>query len=307
VARPDFPRSILEFQSRFADEDACRRYLFESRWPEGFSCPRCGGASAGEQPKRRLWECRDCGHQTSVTAGTVMHATRTPLQVWFWAAYLVATHHPGISAVQLQRQLGISRYETAWLILHKLRRAMVAPERSRLRGAVEVDEFYVGGIEQGRGAGRKSDSSKAIVVLAVELRGQGSGRLRLRVVPDLSNTHLCGFVEEAVEPGAVVHTDAWQGYRRLGRLGYDHRPSSQRQAAPGEWLLPRAHRSISNLKAWLHGTHRDVSREHLQVYLDEFVFRHNRRRTPMAAFQTLLGLGADRPPTTYREITTHAA
>lgn len=236
-----------------------------------------------------------------------MHSTRTPLQVWFWAAYLVATHHPGISAVQLQRQLGIARYETAWLILHKLRRAMVAPERSRLRGAVEVDEFYVGGIEQGRGAGRKSDSSKAIVVAAVELRGQGSGRLRLGVVPDLSNTNLCGFVEEAVEPGAVVHTDAWQGYRRLDRLGYDHRPSSQRPAAPGEWLLPRAHRSISNLKAWLHGTHRDVSRVHLQVYLDEFVFRHNRRRTPMAAFQTLLGLGAHRPPTTYREITGHAA
>lgn len=270
MARPDFPRNILEFQARFADEEACRRYLFESRWPDGFACPRCGGESAGEQPKRRLWECRDCAHQTSVTAGTVMHATRTPLQVWFWAAYLVATHHPGISAVQLQRQLGIGRYETAWLILHKLRRAMVAPERSRLRGAVEVDEFYVGGIERGRGAGRKSDSSKAIVVAAVELRGQGSGR-------------------------------------RLGRLGYDHRPSSQRQAALGEWLLPRAHRSISNLKAWLHGTHRDVSREHLQVYLDEFVFRHNRRRTPMAAFQTLLGLGADRPPTTYREITAHSA
>jgi hypothetical protein len=110
-----------------------------------------------------------------------------------------------------------------------------------------------------------------------------------------------------VEAGAVVHTDAWQGYRRLGVLGYDHRPSSRPQAAPGEWLLPRAHRSISNLKAWLHGTHRDVSREHLQVYLDEFVFWHNRRRTPMAGFQTLLGLGTSRPPTTYREITAHAA
>lgn len=300
MGRPDFPRNILEFQ-------ACRRYLFESRWPDGFACPRCGGGSAGEQSKRRLWECRDCGRQTPVTAGTVMHGTRTPLRVWFWAAYLVATHHPGISAVQLQRQLGISRYETAWLILHKLRRAMVAPERSLLRGPVEVDEFYVGGIEQGRGAGRKSGSTKAIVVVAVELRGQGSGRLRLGVVPDLSNANLCGFVEEAVAPGAVVHTDAWQGYRRLGRLGYDHRPASQRQAAPGEWLLPRAHRSISNLKAWLHGTHRDVSKEHLQVYLDEFVFRHNRRRTPMAAFQTLLGLGANRPPTTYGQITSHAA
>jgi hypothetical protein len=156
VPRPDFPRSILEFQRRFADEDACRRYLFASRWPDGFSCPRCGGTTAGEQPKRRLWECRSCGHQTSLTAGTVMHATRTPLEVWFWAAYLVATHHPGISAVQLQRQLGIGHYETAWLMLHKLRRAMVAPERDPLTGPVEVDDFYIGGIEEGRGGGRKS-------------------------------------------------------------------------------------------------------------------------------------------------------
>lgn len=307
MTRPDFPRSILEFQARFADEEACRRYLFESRWPEGFSCPRCGGGCAGEQPKRRLWECRDCGHQTSVTAETVMHGTRTSLQVWFWAAYLVATHHPGISAVQLQRQLGIKRYETAWLILHKLRRAMVAPERSRLRGPVEVDEFYVGGIEAGRGAWRKSGSTKAIVVVAVELPGSGLRAAATRGRPgSLERVSLRlrrgGRRSRRDRPHRRL-----AGYRRLDRLGYDHRPSSQRQAAPGEWLLPRAHRSISNLKAWLHGTHRDVSREHLQVYLDEFVFRHNRRRTPMAAFQTLLGLGANKPPTTYSQMTSHAA
>jgi ISXO2-like transposase domain/Transposase zinc-ribbon domain len=308
VSRPDLPRSIIEFQRRLADEDSCREYLFASRWPDGFSCPRCAGASAGEQPKRRLWECRACGYQASLTAATVMHATRTPLQVWFWAAYLVATHHPGISAVQLQRQLGIGRYETAWLMLHKLRRAMVAPERDPLTGPVEVDDFSVGGIEEGRGGGRKSDPSKAIVAAAVELRGTGSGRLRLAVIPDLSADSLCGFVTTAVHAGATVHSDGWQGYRRLGRLGYDHRRSSQRRSPAGEWLLPRAHRSISNLKAWLHGTHRDVSPQHLKVYLDEFVSRHNRpphtdgrlpdapraRRSPPA-------------PTTYRQITQHTA
>jgi transposase-like protein len=234
-----------------------------------------------------------------------MHGTRTPLQLWFWAAYLVATHHPGISAVQLKRQLGIGRYDTAWLILHKLRRATVAPEREPLTGLVEVDDFYVGGVEEGRRGGRQSDSTKAIVAAAIELRGKGSGRLRLAVVPDLSSGSLCGFVTEVVEADAVVHTDGWQGYRHLGLLGYDHRRASQRQSPAGEWLMPRVHRAISNLKAWLHGTHRGVSREHLQVYLDEFVFRHNRRRTPMAAFQTLLGLGAQRPPTTYRQITQH--
>jgi transposase-like protein len=145
MPRPTFPGSIVEFQRRFADEAACRAYLFESRWPGGYRCPRCGSGEVGVEHGRHLWQCKRCGHQTSVTAGTVMHKTRTPLTLWFWAAYLVATQTPGISAVQLQRQLGISRYETAWLVLQKLRRAMVAPEREPLRGEVEVDETLVGG------------------------------------------------------------------------------------------------------------------------------------------------------------------
>jgi len=242
-----------------------------------------------------------------VTAGTVVHGTRTPLRTWFWAAYLVATHHPGISAKQLQRQLALSRYETAWLILHKLRRAMVAPERAQLHGSVEVDEFEILGAGQQGPGYRRHDSAMSLVAIAIEIRGEGSGRLRLATVPDASAPSLCGFVAEVVEPGAVVHTDGWRSYRPLARLGYQHNSRSQRTAPPGEWLLPRAHRAISNFKAWMNGTHRAVSNDHLQVYLDEFAFRHNRRRTPMAAFQTLLGLGAQRPPTTYRRITTRAA
>lgn len=171
----------------------------------------------------------------------------------------------------------------------------LAPERSLLGGPLEVDEFYFGGIEGGRGAGRNTDSTKAIVVVTVEFRGQASGRLRLGVVPDLEQISR-RLRRESRQSQRDLHTDVWQGHRRLAGLSYDHRAASQRQAEPGEWLLPRAHRSISNFKAWLHGTHRDVSREHLQVYLDEFVLRHNRRRTPMAAFQTLLDLGANRPP-----------
>lgn len=133
MGRPDFPRSILEFQDRFATEEACLEYLAACRWPDGFVCPRCNGRSAWVIERRHLWECRSCSRQTSVTAGTGMDKTRMPLRVWFWASYLVATHHPGISAKQLQRQLGLSRYETAWLILQKLRRAMIAPERGLLR------------------------------------------------------------------------------------------------------------------------------------------------------------------------------
>lgn len=298
----------MEFQERFATEEACREYLFASRWPEGFACPGCGGGRAGGETRRHLWVCKACGQQTSVTAGTVMHGTRTPLRVWFWSAYLVATHHPGISAKQLQRQLGLSRYETAWLILQKLRRAMVAPEREPLKGEVEVDECWIGGVELGQ-RGREP-GTKTLVGVAVEVRGRGSGRLRLAPLADASGPTLREFVFQTVAPGAIVRTDGWRSYNKITKRGYDHRPRSQRAARADNQqdpILPRAHRAISNLKIWLAGTHRGVSREHLPVYLDEYAFRHNRRRTPMAAFQTLLGLGAVHGPTTYDQITRRAA
>ncbi len=307
VPRPAYPRTILEFQQRFGAEEACREYLFASRWPEGFLCPGCGGREAGAMHRRRLvWQCKGCGHQSSVTAGTVMHGTRTPLRTWFWAAYLVTTHHPGVSAKQLQRQLGLSRYETAWLILQKLRRAMVAPERSLLTHEVEVDEFFLGGYEEGLKGGRQR-GKKALVAVAIEVRGRGSGRLRLQVLPDASGRSLLAFTQATTAPGAIVQTDGLQAYRALAKHGYEHRRRAQSAAAPGKQLLPRAHRAISNLKAWMHGTHRGVGEEHLAVYLDEYVFRHNRRATPMAAFQTLLGLGALHGPTTYDQITRRAA
>ncbi len=306
MARPDFPRTIVEFQRRFPDEAACRAYLFASRWPDGFRCPACGSERATPLPKRLLWQCPACRHQVSVTAGTALHKTRTPIHLWFWAAYLTSTATPGVSALQLQRQLGLKRYETAWMMLHKLRRAMVAPERSPLTGIVEVDEAYVGGTDSERHGGRDKFGTAAIVIVAVEVRGNGSGRLRMEVLGDISADSLCGFVEDNVAQGSTVMTDAWQGYKRLARMGYDHQPRSLRaeRLLTGEVpdLLPKAHRIISNLKTWLRGTYRGVSEAQLQVYLDEFVFRFNRRRTPMAAFQTLLGIGARVPPTTYEEI-----
>jgi transposase-like protein len=295
----------MEFQRRFPDEATCRAYLFDSRWPEGFRCPRCGSQSATALPRRLLWQCSTCRYQASVTAGTVLHRTRTPLHLWFWGAYLVTTATPGISALQLQRQLGIKRYETAWTMLHKLRRAMVNPAREPLTGAVEVDECFVGGHEAGLRGGRQH-GVKALVVVAVEIRGAGSGRVRLQVIDDASADTLCPFVIASVAAGTTVHTDGWPGYTRLTRLGFDHQARSQRAhrllGENTDEILPRVHRVISHLKTWLQGTHRGVSEEHLQVYLDEFAFRFNRRRTPMAAFQTVLGLGSQQEPTTYKEI-----
>lgn len=308
MARPAFPRNILEFQAKFSDEQACLDYLFQCRWPDGYRCPRCKGQHVWPVAARRLWECSSCRYQASLTAGTVLHKTHTALHLWFWAAYLITTGTPGISARQLQRQLGLTRYDTAWTMLHKLRRAMVNPGRALLSGEVEVDECEVGGVEHGRRSGRSLTAKAAQVVVAVEVRGEGSGRVRMRLIPDASGDTLCTFVKDTVAGGAIVHTDGWMGYAPLAKAGYEHRPRSQRaakRAGGPDPVLPRVHRAISNFKSWLQGTHRSVGNDQLQVYLDEFTFRYNRRGTPMAAFQTLLGLGTQQPPTTYRQIVTH--
>jgi transposase-like protein len=231
-----------------------------------------------------------------VTAGSVLHRTRTSLREWFWAAYLLTTHTPGMSALQLQRQLGIARYETAWTMLHKLRRAMLRPQREPLRGKVEVDETYIGNQEGLRGGRELGD--RALVVGAVEVRGRASGRVRLQMVPDASGRSLTGFVKANVEPGTTVISDGWQGYASLSGMGYRHRPKTQGRPERADVILPRVHRVFGNLKTWLRGTHHGVENRHLQAYLDEFTFRFNRRRTPMAAFQSLLGLTGAHGPTT---------
>lgn len=223
MARPDFPRNFDEFRTRFATEEDCWRYLLASRWPDGFRCPRCAHDAAYTVTTRSLLQCRSCRHQTSVTAGTVLPRRRLPLSSWFAAAYLVTTHTPGFSALQLQRQLGLSRYETAFVMLQKLRRAMLRPKRDRLSGTVEVDETYVGGVETGRRGGRQRDGKKALVVGAVEVRDYGSGRVRLAVIDDLSAQTLGRFVTTAVTPRSILLTDGWQGYVPL-RDRFDHRP-----------------------------------------------------------------------------------
>ena len=301
MARPSFPRTLAEFQRCFSDEATCRAYLVASRWTEGFRCPRCAHPEGFDLRRRGLWQCKACGHQTSVTAGTIMHRTHVPLTGWFWAAYLMATHTPGMSALQLKRQLGLGSYRTAWLMLHKLRRAMVRPERELLHGEVEVDETYVGGPEAGLRGGREK-GEKALVVGAVEVRGEGSGRVRLRSIPDASARSLTGFIRANVELGTTVRTDGWGGYASLDALGYRHRPRVQGERERAKRILPRIHRVFGNLQTWLRGTHHGVDKQNLQLYLDEYTYRFNRRRVPMAAFQTLLGLGSQHKPLTRNQL-----
>ena len=308
MSRPPYPRNVVEFNRMFPDEAACVVYLAARRWPDGFCCPRCGHDAAFALPRRRLWQCKACGHQTSVTAGTVMHRTRTPLLTWFGAAFWMTAHKPGLSALQLQHMLGLARYETAWLILHKLRRAMVNASHDPLKGTVELDETVIGGEQLGLRGGRQLSGRNALLVaVAVEVRGKGSGRVRAEVIPNATAPTLSRFIMRNIEQGSTVLSDGHHGYQGkdgVAAQGYTHLPRTQESCrlAGTEDVVPHAHRATSNLKAWLLGTHRGVGADQLPVYLDEFVFRWNHRRTPMAGFGTLLGLGTHREPTTYEEI-----
>lgn len=274
----DYPRDLADFERRFATEEACRTYLAQLRWPDGFCCPRCGQTKAW--PVRNgLFQCAACAHQTSVTAGTIFQDIRTPLPTWFRAMWWVTSQKTGVSALSLQRVLGLRSYKTAWAWLHKLRRAMVRPGRDRLTGWVEVDEAYVGGVHPGR-RGRQTET-KALVAVAVEIEGKRLGRIRLRRSLDASGASLTGFVQEVIEPRSHVHTDGWPGYEPLRRLGYRHRVTYlQGQAKAPSQLMPHVHQVVSLLKRWLLGTHHGaVTHEHLDYYLDEFTFRFNRRRS----------------------------
>ena len=274
----DFPRDLLEFEARFPTDAACREYLFRLRWPEGFCCPRCAGRKTW--PLRGvLLQCAACNYQSSVTAGTIFQDTRKPLTLWFRAVWWVTSQKNGASAMGLQRVLGLKSYKTAWTWLHKLRRAMVRPDRDRLSGRVEVDETYLGGLEEGV-HGRQTEA-KALIVVAAQEDGPGIGRIRMRRIPDASAESLMPFVQDSVEPGSVVHTDGWLGYLPLEDKGYGHDVTFLRgkKETPSQ-LMPRVHRVISLVKRWLLGTHQGaVSPEHLDYYLDEFTFRFNRRKS----------------------------
>ena len=274
----DYPRNINELEARFSTEEACRAYLFRLRWPEGFRCPRCRGSKAWPFRSVRL-ECGDCGHQTSVTAGTIFQDTRKPLVLWFRTMWWVTSQKNGTSALGLQRVLGLGSYKTAWTWLHKLRRAMVRPGRDRLTGRIEVDETFVGGLEEGV-RGRQTET-KALVVIAAQEDGAGIGRIRMRRIVDASAASLESFIAETIEPSSMIHTDGWPGYGGVAAKGYVHQVTvltGKKQSASE--LMPLVHLVASLLKRWLLGTHQGaVSREHLDYYLDEFTFRFNRRNS----------------------------
>ncbi len=306
-----YPRSVGEFQAWFRTDDDCLDYLEWLRWPAGFVCPDCGLGGGWLLGDGRFM-CSTCNGRTSVTAGTIFDRTRTPLTVWFTACWLFSTQKDGISALSLQRTLEIGSYQTAWAMLHRFRCVLVRPGRDRLSGTVEVDETYIGGEEPGLRGGR-AKGKKVLTGIAVELREpKGFGRCRMAPLGDASATSLHAFVTDHVEPGATVITDAWPGYLGLDKLGYIHDRRSQRAARargqdPGE-LLPAVHRVASLAKRWLLGTHHgSVDDAHLPSYLNEFVFRFNRRRSRSRGlvFYRVLELAVGHEPVRYRDLITN--
>jgi hypothetical protein len=276
----DYPRNYPELLAWFPDDAACLRYLERLRWGEAFSCRFCDAAD-GEywQMADGLRRCASCRRESSVTAGTIFDKTRTPLVSWFAAVWYVVNQKNGVSALGLQRVLGLGSYETAWVWLHKLRRAMVRPDRDMLVGAVEVDETLVGGVKPGKPG--RSTEGKALVVIAAECHDGGPGRIRMRRILNASGDVLSEFVLDNVARGCEVRTDSWNGYNDIGRYRYKHMVTNLSDSNdPAHVLMPEVHRVASLLKRWLLGTHQGaVSREQLDYYLDEFTFRFNRRRS----------------------------
>jgi len=273
----DYPNTYRGFVNMFPDETACAAYLARLRWAQGFVCPACKAASNAWSESRARLECPFCHHQTSVTAGTIMDKTRTPLTTWFEAAWHLTTAKNGLSAKTLERTLGTA-YRTAWTMLQRYRVSMVRSERERLSGIVEVDETLVGGVEQGGKRGR--GTSKSIVVVAVEIKEpKGFGRIRMRHIPDASSGYLHPFVCDVVAQGATVCTDGWVGYNGLPKHGYLHkRKLLSSSGDPTHVAMPGVHRVVSLLKRWILGTHQgSIVPAHLQSYLEEFTFRFNRR------------------------------
>ena len=310
--------SLFEFQRRFPDEASCALFLSERRWPDGFTCPECGRTrSCLLKSRAYTYECVSCGRQTSVTAGTIMHRTKLPLTTWFWAAHLMATHSNGMSAQQLMGQLGLGSYKTAWLLAQKLRRAMVDPDRDPLEGVVEVDQTEMP-FRADDDPDTPLKTGKIIVIGAVEVidRATGkaqrpkalgqkyldtlSGRIRLAAIPSNHATHIHAFIKANIAPGATLVTDGHASYPGVADYRHDPRIVGNMAAhIPLKWI----HRVFALLKRWSLGTYHGLRRQHIDTYLNEFVFRYNRRFYRHVSFETVLGLAAHRSPVSYWDIT----
>lgn len=295
-----YPKTFGELLRWFPDEKACRDYLEKIRWPSGIQCPRCKALQSWSRLDRPLRDCVKCGHQFSLFSGTIFQDTHLPLRTWFHAIWWAVNQKTGMSALGLQRALGLGSYRTAWVLLHKLRISMVRTGRDRLSGQVEVDEVFLGG-----------KRNKELIGVAVEIKGSGTGRIRMEQIADRSSKTLVGFVERNVESGSVIVTDGLQSYDAVEKKKYIHKPMRkpyfwEDQNPDDDKLLPRVHRVASLLKRWYYGTHQGrIDPRHLNSYLNEFIFRFNRRTSSSHGllFYRTLENSVQANPLTYSNLT----
>jgi len=265
---------MRDFDSRFPSEAKCLAYLEKLKWGKAFSCRKCGGDSFWRLSDG-LRKCRNCHLENRVTVGTIFQDSHLSLKTWFYAIWWITSQKTGVSALGLKGVLGLGSYQTAWLMLQKIRKAMVITDRSKLTHEVEVDETLMGGFSPGK-RGRDSEG-KRLVIIAAEVKGKKIGRIRMSLIPDASSATLRAFIKESVEPGTIVHTDGWRGYSQLDKDGFIHEQTTAESVGVEE-LMPRIHLVASLLKRWILGTFQGkCDRKYLNGYLDEFVFRFNRR------------------------------
>jgi transposase-like protein len=306
----EYPRTWSEFLERFSSEEACAKYLEQLRWPSGFACPSCSSTSPPYRASRVRLMCKDCRHQSTITAGTIFDKTRTPLRVWLAAAWYLTNQKHGVSALGLQRVLGLGSYQTAWTMLHRYRRAMVRAGRERLKGLVEIDEAYIAITDRENpisAVGRKNNTHKVIIGIAVEiLQPNGFGRIRLRTLPNDSKESVRQFIQDSIEPDSIVRTDGSGSYAKLHELGYNHeRNVMYGSGTPAHVSMAGVHRVAALLKRWILGTHHgSIQPDHLDAYLDEFVFRFNRRASASRGmlFYRLLQQSVVTDPVTYQDL-----
>jgi len=302
--------TIEAFRRRFADEEGCWEHLTRLRWPRGFVCPRCGGGSRGYMRAKRVHECRVCGYQGSVTAGTIFHKTRVRLSAWFWAIYRMSQGKKGVSALQLSKEIGVT-YPTAWLLAHKIRKAMADREQGRkVRGLIEVDEGYVGGKERGTGRIGRFTQNKSIVAVGVEHWKEGEpggppipGRAALAVLPDVTTASVRAFLDSQVRPRSVLWTDKFSSYGGLSWRGFPHAaiPLGEDRELTRRFF-PWVHIVLSNLKRFLLGTHHKPEAKHLSRYVAEFTYRFNRRRQEGSLFHRLIRACLSTNTITYKDL-----
>lgn len=289
--------TIFDFQKRFPDEEACCQYLFNTRWPKGFQCPKCSHNEAYVIKTRKLWQCKKCRHQASVTAGTIFHKLRQPLLLLIWACYWMSTTKKGISAKELQRKLGVS-YQTAWTLAHKIRVAMKSSGNHQIKNQVEFDETCLGL------ANKRYDSGRAIIKVVVEVDSatQRMGMAYLEHIQSENSTDIKSFIEKTVEPGTLIRTDGKVTYKFLSKK-YQHEPHKMYDKKDNAIHLPKVHIVIANLKMWLRGVHNHLPYKHAQRYLDEYNFRFNRRWKLDNIFDKLMSRAVERSAVTFAELT----